>query len=290
MKIRITSNLPKDNKKLSIAVNLFYLLFFLIVILLTGCVSKKKFKQLNAKYNSLDSSYNQLTGKYSDLTGKYSDLNRNKEELEKMSKEELQKLNEQLQAKLKAIEETNRALESSNKKVNELQAAIQKQKDAQKELLNKINKALLGFNASDLTAELRKDGKVYVSLSEKLLFQSGKHDVDPKGKAALEKLAGVLSQQPDIDIVVEGHTDSIPLKKGGYLKDNIDLSVMRATSIVRLLSEDFKVNPKQLYASGRGEYFPVASNATSEGRASNRRTEIILSPKIQELVKLLEGS
>lgn len=289
MNLNANTNL-KENKKLKLAVNLFYILFFLIIILLSGCVSKKKYKQLNARYSSLDSSFNQLTGKYNDLTGKYTDLNRNKEQIEKMSKEELQKLNEQLQGKLAALEQTNKDLEASNRKVNELQAAIQKQKDAQQELLNKINKALLGFNSSDLTAELRKDGKVYISLSEKLLFQSGKHDVDPKGKNALEKLAGVLSQQPDIDIVVEGHTDSIPLKKGSYLKDNIDLSVMRATSIVRLLSEDFKVNPKQLYASGRGEHFPIASNSTPEGRASNRRTEIILSPKIQELVKLLEGT
>lgn len=265
----------QKNKHLSLLVNLFYLLFTIAILLFaSSCVSKKKFKQLNANYSHLDSSYNKLTEQYNLLA-------KNKTDIEQTSKSELQKLNMELQAKLTA-------LETSNKTVAELQAALQKQKQAQKDLLNKINSALAGFNSTDLTAELRKDGKVYVSLSEKLLFKSGKYDVDPKGKEALGKLAGVLVQQPDIDIVVEGHTDSIPLRKGGNLKDNIDLSVLRATSIVRLLSLDYSVNPKQLYASGRGESFPIATNTTPEGRASNRRTEIILSPRIQELRKLLE--
>lgn len=265
----------QKNKTLSTIVNLFYFLFIMaILIFASSCVSKKKYKQLTSNYSHLDSSFNSLTEKYNLLA-------KNKTDLEQTSKSELQKLNMELQAKLSA-------LEASNKTVAELQTALQKQKQAQKDLLNKINSALAGFNTSDLTAELRKDGKVYVSLSEKLLFKSGKYDVDPKGKEALGKLAGVLVQQPDIDIVVEGHTDTIPLKKGGALKDNIDLSVLRATSIVRLLSVDYGVNPKQLYASGRGESFPIADNSTPEGRASNRRTEIILSPRIQELRKLLE--
>ncbi|MBA3665718.1 MAG: flagellar motor protein MotB [Bacteroidetes bacterium] len=267
----------QKNKKLTTVVNLFYLLFTLaIIIFSTSCVSKKKYKELSTHYTQLDSNFQQLSGQYQAL-------NKNKNESEQLSKSELEKLNAELQNKLSA-------LESSNKKVAELQAAMQKQKQSQKDLLNRITNALVGFNAGDLTAELRKDGKVYVSLSEKLLFKSGKYDVDPKGKEALQKLAGVLTQQPDLDIIVEGHTDTIPLKKGGVLKDNIDLSVMRATSIVRLLSEDFGVSPKQLYASGRGESFPLAPNTTPEGRQANRRTEIILSPRIQELHKLLEES
>jgi chemotaxis protein MotB len=272
----------QKNKVLSGIVNIFYLLFTIAVILFaTGCVSKKKYKQLMTDYNQANANYTKLDSTYKRLGGQYEQLSKNKTDLEKMSKSELEKLSAELQAKLNA-------LESSNKKVAELQAAVQKQRQAQKDLLNKINNALTGFNASDLTAELRKDGKVYISLSEKLLFKSGKYDVDPKGKEALQKLATVLTQQPDLDIIVEGHTDTIPLKKGGVLLDNIDLSVMRATSIVRLLSVDYGVNPKQLYASGRGESFPIATNSTPEGRQSNRRTEIILSPRIQELHKLLE--
>lgn len=265
----------QKNKTLSTIVNLFYLLFTLAILFFANsCVSKKKYKQLNEHYTALNATNDKLVEQYNLLA-------KNKDELEQSNKSELQKLNTELQAKLNA-------LESSNKMVSELQAAMQKQKQAQKELLNKITNALAGFNSNELTAELRKDGKVYVSLSEKLLFKSGKYDIDPKGKEALGKLAGVLVQQPDIDIIVEGHTDTIPLKKGGELKDNIDLSVLRATSIVRILSVDYSVNPKQLYASGRGESFPLATNSTPEGRQSNRRTEIILSPRIQELRKLLE--
>lgn len=265
----------QKNKTLRTLVNLFYILFTIAILFFAnGCVSKKKYKQLSVHYAQLDSNYKRLTDQFGSLS-------KDKTDYEQMSKSELQKLNAELQAKLSA-------LESSNKKVAELQSNIQKQKEAQKALLNKITNALVGFNSSDLSAELRKDGKVYVSLSEKLLFKSGKYDIDPKGKEALQKLAGVLVQQPDLDIIVEGHTDTIPLKKGGILQDNIDLSVMRATSIVRILSQDYQVNPKQLSASGRGDNFPIATNSTPEGRQSNRRIEIILSPRVQELHKLLE--
>ncbi|MCW3076754.1 MAG: OmpA family protein [Bacteroidetes bacterium] len=265
----------QKNRTLRTLVNFFYILFTIaILVFANGCVSKKKYKQLSAHYSQLDSSYKRLTDQFGSLS-------KDKTDYEQMSKSELQKLNAELQAKLSA-------LESSNKKVAELQSNIQKQKEAQKALLNKITNALIGFNSSDLSAELRKDGKVYVSLSEKLLFKSGKYDIDPKGKEALQKLAGVLVQQPELDIIVEGHTDTIPLKKGGVLQDNIDLSVMRATSIVRILSEDYQVNPKQLSASGRGDNFPIATNSTPEGRQANRRIEIILSPRVQELHKLLE--
>lgn len=241
----------------------------------TSCVSKKKYKKLDTSYHHLDSMYNSLMSQYNGL-------NKSSKDYQQLSQSELQQLNTELQQKLKD-------LEASNRQVADLQAAMQRARQSQQELLSKITNALIGFNASDLTAELRKDGKVYVSLSEKLLFKSGSYDVDPKGKEALQKLGEVLSKQPDLDITVEGHTDSIPLKKGMYVKDNLDLSVMRATTIVRLLSEQYGVNPKQLYASGRGENFPIAPNSTPEGRAKNRRTEIIISPKISELLKLVEN-
>jgi chemotaxis protein MotB len=239
------------------------------LITLFSCVSKKKYNQLTKKYNGLDSSYASLNSKYGSL------FEKNTED------KQLRQLYNQLKAKVAD-------LEASNKRVMELQAGIQKQKKAQQDLLEKVKNALVGFNANELTAELRGDGKVYVSLSEKLLFKSGSYKVDPKGKEALKKLADVLLNQPNIDITIEGHTDSIPLKKGDFLKDNLDLSVMRATSIERILSDEYGVNPKQMYASGRGEYFPVAPNKNEDGRAINRRTEIILSPKISELFKIIE--
>ncbi|HKC69777.1 MAG TPA: OmpA family protein [Bacteroidia bacterium] len=246
----------------------------LCLITLFSCVSKKKYKQLVKDYNSLDSTYANLNSKYNSLFEKNS-------EDKQLSQAELQKLYDQLKAKVAD-------LEASNKKVQDLQAGILKQKQAQQELLAKVKNALVGFNANELTAELRSDGKVYVSLSEKLLFKSGSYKVDPKGKDALKKLADVLIHQPDIDITIEGHTDNVPLKKGEFLKDNLDLSVMRATSIERILYDDYGVSAQQMYASGRGENFPIASNETEEGRAANRRTEIILSPKISELFKIID--
>jgi len=242
--------------------------------MLFSCVSKKKYKQLVKDYKSLDSTYANLNRKYNSLFEKNS-------EDKQLSQAELQKLYDQL--KIKVAD-----LEASNKRVQDLQAGILKQKKAQQDLLEKVKNALIGFNANELTAEIRNDGKVYVSLSEKLLFKSGSYKVDPKGKEALKKLADVLLNQPNIDITIEGHTDSIPLKKGEFLKDNLDLSVMRATSIERILSNDYGVGAKQMYASGRGENFPVAPNRTEDGRAINRRTEIILSPKISELFKIIE--
>jgi chemotaxis protein MotB len=126
---------------------------------------------------------------------------------------------------------------------------------------------------------------VYVSLAEKLLFPSGSTEVNPKGKQALQKVADVLKKNPDIGITIEGHTDNVPISTS-CMKDNWDLSVLRATSITRIIT-DAGVDPKQIIASGRGEYFPVASNSTSDGKAKNRRSEIILTPNLAELAKLL---
>jgi len=255
------------------------LLFTAIILIVASCVSKKKYNALNKRYNDLNESYNDLDSSMKALGANYQQLDLKKQEIEQMSEAELRKLNERLRAELAA-------LENSNKRVAEMQATIQRQRQAQQALLENIRKALVDFNTTELTAEMRGDGKVYVSLSEKLLFKSGKWDVDPKGKLALQKLGEVLSKQPDIDIVVEGHTDTVPFKRGD-LKDNMDLSVKRATTISRLLTEQYGVNPKQITASGRGEYFPIADNTTADGRAANRRTEIILSPKITDLYKLL---
>ncbi len=145
--------------------------------------------------------------------------------------------------------------------------------------------ALLGFNADELSVEI-KNGKVYVSMSDRLLFKSGSAAVEDKGKQAIKLLADVLNSNPDIEILVEGHTDNVPIRTAVF-RDNWDLSVVRATSIVRVLTEDHKIAPTRVTASGRGEYFPRASNDNQEGRALNRRTEIILSPKLDEIMQLL---
>jgi len=162
---------------------------------------------------------------------------------------------------------------------------IDRQDEINKRLNSTLRNALLGFNPDELSVEV-KNGKVYVSMSDKLLFKSGSAAVEDKGKEALKLLAGVLDKNPDIDILVEGHTDNVPIKTAVY-KDNWDLSVARATSIVRILTTDHKIAPTRVTASGRGEFFPKATNDTPEGRAKNRRTEIILSPKLDELLRLL---
>ena len=150
-----------------------------------------------------------------------------------------------------------------------------------------MSDALVGFNSNELSVSI-KNGKVYVSLQENLLFPSGSAVVNPKGKDALGKLAAVLNNNPDITVDIEGHTDSIPIR--GRYQDNWDLSLARAASIVRILTTDYKVDPMRVVASGHSQYDPVQTNSTTDGRALNRRTDIILSPKLDELFKLLETS
>jgi chemotaxis protein MotB len=198
-------------------------------------------------------------------------------DLQSSAGSEVSKLNTDLgnqQAMLRQREERLRQLES-----------VLRRQDSLLNLLNaSVKNALMGFSPEELTVEMR-DGKVYISLSDKLLFKSGDANVEPKGKEALKKVAEVLNKNQDVGIAVEGHTDNVPVKTVLY-KDNWDLSAARATNVVRLLSEH-GMDPKRLTASGKGEFFPVADNSTTEGKAKNRRTELVLTPKLDELMKLI---
>ena len=169
--------------------------------------------------------------------------------------------------------------------INQLQSEINAQNEKVATLLNNVKDALLGFNNDELTVT-QKDGKVYVAMSDKLLFESGSAHVNKQGKDALGKLADVLKKQNDIDILIEGHTDNKPIKTVQF-KDNWDLSVVRATSVVRILTKDYGVNPLQIVPTGRGEYMPVDTNDSTEGRARNRRTEIIMAPRLDKLMDIL---
>ncbi|MBO6118202.1 MAG: OmpA family protein [Bacteroidales bacterium] len=161
-------------------------------------------------------------------------------------------------------------------------------KDAQlQKIQSTLKDALLGFADKGLSIE-NKNGKVYVLMEEKLLFQSGKWDVSEEGKKALKEIAAVLAKNTDIDVMVEGHTDNVPLVGKNQIKDNWDLSVMRATSITKILLDGTKINPNRIIPCGRGEYSPQVNNKTPENRAKNRRTEIILSPKVSELMDILK--
>ena len=188
-------------------------------------------------------------------------------------------------ARLAQLSKNKQDLANQQAKLEHLQELMDRQKKAIEEIKKKMSDALVGFNSSELSVAI-KNGKVYVSLQENLLFPSGSAVVNPKGKEALGKLAAVLNLNPEITVDIEGHTDSIPIH--AKYQDNWDLSLARSASIVRILTTDYRVDPTRVIASGHSQYDPVQPNSTSEGRALNRRTDIILSPKLDELYRLLQ--
>ncbi len=222
-----------------------------------------------------------------------SDSERLKTETEKLKAESDKAREEAMTAKASStvlqgnLTQTQTTLAAREQRVKELEAAIAAQQAKSDELRGKLSSALSGFSSSELSVEQR-NGKVYVSLSQELLFASGSTEVNAKGKTALASLAGVLNKNPDVQIAVEGHTDNVPFKGAGVMKDNWDLSVLRATSITRLLTNG-GVDPRRVTAAGHSEYIPVAENTNADGKAKNRRTEIILSPKLDELYSILKN-
>ncbi|MBP6231223.1 MAG: OmpA family protein [Paludibacteraceae bacterium] len=183
--------------------------------------------------------------------------------------------------------EKQKELDLQNSKMNELNALITQKEQKLEEIRTLVTNALRGLEGNGLSITL-KDGRIYVSLEEDLLFQSGKWAVDNRGVQALNRLANVLAQNNDIHILVEGHTDDVPYKGTGNIQDNWDLSVKRATSIVRILLNNREISPARITAAGRGEYMPIATGRTSDARKTNRRTEIILTPNLDELMKIFE--
>ncbi|MEK9740966.1 MAG: OmpA family protein [Flavobacteriaceae bacterium] len=186
-----------------------------------------------------------------------------------------------------AIKKTE--LEQRTDRITQLEQSIEEQKKALTALKEKLKTALLNFDGKGLTVEQR-NGKVYVSMENKLLFQSGSWNVEAKGKLALRELANVLAENPDINILIEGHTDNVPLTPIGAITNNWDLSTKRATAVVSILLENNRVLPQNITAAGRSEYLPIASNQEAEGRAANRRIEVILSPSIEEFTELLQSN
>lgn len=242
-------------------------------------MSETEVARLNQNINGLNQDIEELKASIRETEQKYSELMS-----EKLSDSE--QFNMALQQKTRELNEKERLLAEREQALNDLRQVIARQDSITQRLNDVIRDALLGFKSDELSVEV-KNGKVYVSMSDKLLFKSGSAAVEAKGKEALKVLAGVLDKNRDIDILVEGHTDSIPIHTAKYA-DNWDLSVARATSIVRSLTTEYRIEPTRLTASGKGEYSPKASNSTPEGRAQNRRTEIILSPKLDEIMQLLK--
>ena len=203
--------------------------------------------------------------------------------------EKLQQTQTDLQKREDILKSAQNELEVRSIRLKELEDALRQKDDAVKQLRQKVMDALLGFNNKGLTIH-EKNGKVYVSLDEQLLFKTGQWEVDPKGQQALASLAEVLGQNNDINVLVEGHTDDVPMRGTGMVKDNWDLSVMRATAVTRILLKNKSVDPKRITSAGRGEFFPIDEAKTPEARQKNRRTEIILTPRLDEIFRILESN
>lgn len=201
--------------------------------------------------------------------------------------DELRLLEIELDNKKRLLDELSTDLAIREKKVKELEEIIAKKDKAVDDLKARVSAALTGLENNGLTV-VKKNGKVYISMDEKLLFASGSTTVGAKGEDALKKIAKLLETNTEVNIVVEGHTDNVPLAGTGAIKDNWDLSVMRAGTVVKIILANGKIDPKRLTASGRGEFLPVAENNSAENKAKNRRTDLILSPKLDELFEILE--
>jgi chemotaxis protein MotB len=204
-------------------------------------------------------------------------------------KEQLLAIQDNLERTRKLNDSLSVSLAERERKVKELENILSQKDKAVQDLKSKITNALLNFKENDLTVKV-KNGKVYVSLAEQLLFKSGSIVVDNKGVGALQQLAKAIKDQKDLNITVEGHTDNVPMpNKGQYMQDNWDLSVLRATAITKILT-GAGLSPSQITSSGKGEYSPLVPNTSAENKAKNRRTEIIITPDLDELFKILEGS
>jgi chemotaxis protein MotB len=237
-------------------------------------------RKLDKDYETLSNSFEKLLKNHSKLQ------NYSAAEADRLTKDLLKREKELLDAQRKS-DALQQDLELREVRVKELEKIISDKDKAVNSLKAAVSKALLSFNDKDLTVEV-KNGKVYVSLAEQLLFKSGSYVVDTKGIEALRKLAAVLKEEKDISIMVEGHTDDVPISKSNSgIKDNWDLSVMRATSITRILVES-GANPKNVIPAGRADNVPLDESKTSDGRKKNRRTEIVLTPNLDELLKILE--
>jgi len=285
------TNLKKENKQLSEENE---------SLLTAKTVAENELKQLKKDYETtitqrdkLQSDYDATKANYDNLQASYKALEENSSSAIAANSKKNRELLAQLEAKEQALANENdrlnrlkRELESGSQRIAELESVIAAKDAALTNLKDAISKALTDFEGKGLTIEQR-DGKVYVSLENKLLFQSGSWTVGTEGRKAVQQLGNVLGDNPEIAVLIEGHTDNDPYGGTGQIKGNWDLSTKRATAIVDILRENSAINAENLTAAGRGEFAPVATNDTAEGKAKNRRIEVILTPKLDEISKLL---
>ena len=288
--------------------------FIFILLSLNSCVSNRVFNDLESRYAQLKDNFNRqtksienLNTEIKDLTKKFitleetleiteDSLNQKQQKLEQLessidllkqnSETELKKRIAENEELMEKIAERENELADRMARVDELEGLITRQQEAMRNLKEKLSDALLNFEDKGLTVEAR-DGKVYVSMENKLLFRSGSWTVGAEGRLAIEELGNVLADNPDIAILIEGHTDNVPYSGKGPLKGNWDLTTKRATAIVKQFLENPDILPQNLTAAGRGEYLPIAPNSTRQGRAANRRIEVVLSPKLDEIKQII---
>jgi len=255
---------------------------------------------LQGEYDNLKSERDQLQSNLENTTTRYESLKSSYDALEANSSTEIaenSKRNRELLAQLEEkenklgfeqarLEKLQKDLASRSKRIDELEGLIAAKDAKMNALKTAVSNALTNFEGKGLTVEQR-NGKVYVSMENKLLFSSGSWAVNAEGKKAVQQLGAVLALNPDIAVLIEGHTDDVPYGGSGQVTDNWDLSTKRATSIVQILRENSGIDPFNLTAAGRGEYAPVTTNATADGKAKNRRIEVILTPKLDEINQLL---
>ena len=282
----------------------YLLLLFVPILFMASCVSSKKYKALDKTLAEIQASQKDCTDKLNkansqigDLTKKNADLQADNDALKKqidfLKANNAQLLNTMQDMSIlttKQADNIKQSLDNINAKdgyIQNLQSAIQRKDSLNLALVTNLKSALVDVNDKDINIKVDK-GVIYVDISDKLLFASGKSDVSPAAKNVLGKVALVLNAHPEIEFLVEGHTDNQAITNLPGVSDNWDLSVKRSTAVIRLLQNTYHINPARMSAGGRSEYVPIADNKTPEGRAQNRRTRIVILPQMDQFFKLLE--
>lgn len=315
-----------------------FILSLFAVLVLSSCVSSKRFDNLKTGYKGLEkeneylrgrmqrqkddathktTDYQKLTAERNHLTSELEDINRKRDNLQKRydqlrdsysalensssgDLEEKSKQNRELLSQIEAKQEKLEVEESRLEKLKEelgqrgdrivkLKETMAAKEKQMKDLKENISSALTDFEGDGLHVR-QKEGKVYVSMEDKLLFDTGRWNVNSRGQRAIKQLGEVLGQSKDIDVLIEGHTDNVPYRGSGLMRSNWDLSTKRSISFVEILMESEGIDPRRLTVAGRSEYDPVAENKTSEGRAKNRRLEVILTPSSDKVSELLNSN
>ena len=254
---------------------------------------KKLYDEAIVQRDKLQNDYTATKNNLDNLKSSYAALEENSSSALAANSKKNRELLAQLEAKEQALatessrlDQIKKELEMRSNRVEELESLIASKDAAMRSLKDAISAALTNFEGKGLTVEQR-DGKVYISMENKFLFSSGSWAVGSEGRQAVKQLGSVLAENPEIAILIEGHTDNVPYSGNGQMKDNWDLSTKRATAIVQILRENSRIKAENLTAAGRGEFAPIATNSTTEGKAKNRRIEVILTPKLDEITKLL---